>query len=62
MDETYLWSLNFFLFFWLFLTLFYMLFMIPISRNQRIIDTSITSHSHGFDTFEGFEGLRNGNY
>lgn len=42
-----------------------MLFMIPISRNQKIIDTSIISHSDGFDTFEGFggfEGLRNGNY
>ena len=59
MDDFDVFSLNFFIIFILTGILVYMIFYIPIT-SYSIIDKSVIVDD--FDTREGFEGLRNGNY
>ena len=59
MDDFDVFSLNFFIIFILTGILVYMIFFIPIT-SYSIIDKRVIVDD--FDTREGFEGLRNGNY
>lgn len=59
MDDFDIFSLNFFIIFFLTGVLVYMIFFIPIT-SYSIIDKSVIAESFGGR--EGFEGIRSGNY
>lgn len=59
MDDFDIFSLNFFIIFFLTGVLIYMIFLIPVT-SYSIIDKSVIVDD--FDTREGFEGIRTGNY